>query len=194
MLTEYINYGLHWIHLLKRDWFSAGRFNITASGQIIGENGDSVTLKFTGDTNRLNLSAHALVTLEKDNDGAPSPYRIMSGPLTISSDSIYGGLNMAGAEALGNVGTVLGASGPPYASGDYILNSPTTNNTECLKGLWFCDNTGTSHFTPGLTIGGGWKYQAWVVNNQTQTFYSLGRFNNFNVPDEDGGWSMSGSK
>ena len=102
-------------------------------------------------------------------------------------------MNMAGAEALGNVGTVLGANGAPFAVGDYILNSPTTNNTECLKGLWFCDNTGTSQFTAGLTIGGGWVYEGWVVNYQTQAFISLGRFNDFYSADSDGPGSCAGS-
>ena len=171
----------------QREWFSAGRFNINSSGGIIGADGNALSLNFSGDTNRLHLAAHALVTLEKDNDLAPSPYRIMSGPLTVTTDSVYGTLTLAGGEALGNVGVELGALGPPYSPGKYILNSPTTNNVECLKGLWFRDPQGNS-MSPGLNLpgGSGWKYEAWLYNIQLQQYYSMGRFRNYNLADENG--------
>jgi hypothetical protein len=174
----------------QREWFSAGRFNVTSQGGLVAEGGGTLTLNFSGDTNRLHLASHSLVTLEKDNDGAPSPYRIISGPLTISGDEITGDLKMSGAEALGNLGITLGAAGPPYAYGDYILYSPTTNNANCLQGLWFCDTAGVSHFNNGnpggLTITGGWVYEAWLINNQTQQLLSIGRFTSFNGADSDG--------
>jgi hypothetical protein len=183
----------------QREWFSAGRFNVTSQGGLVAEGGGTLTLNFSGDTNRLHLASHSLVTLEKDNDGAPSPYRIISGPLTISGDKITGDLKMSGAEALGNLGITLGAAGPPYAS-EYILNSPTTNNANCLQGLWFCDTAGVSHFNQGnpggagaLTITGGWVYQAWLINNQTQGLLSIGRFTNFTGPDGDGAGPCAGT-
>ena len=121
----------------------------------------------------------------------------MSGPLTIAGNEITGGLTMAGAEALGNLGITLGAAGPPYASGDYILNSPTTNNANCLQGLWFCDTAGVSHFNGqnpgGLTITGGWVYEAWLINNQTQALLSIGRFSSFTGADSDGPGGCAGS-
>jgi hypothetical protein len=180
-----------------REWFSAGRFNITPSGGIIGTDGNSVVFTFSGDTNKLHLAAHALVTLEKDNDLVPSVYRIMSGPLTVYADSITGALTLAGGEALGNVGVVLGALLGPndtnYAKGYYILNSPTTSNAECLRGLWFRDDQGNS-MTPNLNLpgGSGWKYQAWLYNIQSQQYYSMGRFRNFNAADEDGAGPCAG--
>jgi hypothetical protein len=60
--------------------------------------------------------------------------------------------------------------------------------------LWFCDVSGVSHFTAGLTIGGGWKYEGWLVNYQTQNFISLGRFNNYNNRDEDWAGSCAGTQ
>jgi hypothetical protein len=172
----------------QREWFSAGRFNINSSGGLVGADGNALNLVFSGDTNRLHLASHGLVTLEKDNDLAPSPYRIMSGPLTVTADSVYGTLTLAGGEALGNVGVELGALGAPYAQGRYILNSPTTNNAECLRGLWFCDPQGNAQFPIGINLPGnsGWKYQAWLYNIQLQQYYPIGRFRKFNQADEDG--------
>ena len=51
--------------LSQRDWFSGGRFNVTSSGQFIGEGGGSVSFNFSGDTTKLHLAAHVLITLEK---------------------------------------------------------------------------------------------------------------------------------
>ena len=141
----------------------------------------------------LDESKDVLVTFEVDNDLSPSNYRIMSGIVTVSPDSITSDLNISGDEALGIVGRILlgGIFPPPDtlpAYGDYILGSPPTNEAQCLKGLWMCDVTGTTHFTPGLDLPGslGWKYQGWVVNNAAQTFTPTGKFMSFNGPDEDG--------
>ncbi|MEO8512361.1 MAG: hypothetical protein ABI543_02250 [Ignavibacteria bacterium] len=187
----------------QREWFSAGEFNISSGGTLVDLSGAPVTLKFTGDTNRLTLSAHALITVEKSTAFAPGPLRLLSGPLTLVRDSIYGSLKMSGSEALDAMGTVLigddnncPTTAPNNcASGYYVLQSPTTSNADCLKGLWFADVSGNSSFTAGLDLpsGLGWTYEAWVVQNSTQTFHSLGRFTRFTQADSDGPGSCPGS-
>ncbi len=206
-----LNQGVDgWYHLWialdtasQREWFSAGAFNISSGGTLVDLSGAPTTLRFTGDTNRLTQSAHALITIEKDIVFAPGSLRLISGPLSIASDSIYGSMKMSGLEAFDSMGVRLigddnncpTTSPNNYATGYYILQSPTTSNADCLKGLWFSDISGNSGFTPGLNvpIALGWTYEAWVVQNSTQTFHSLGRFTSFNQADSDGPGSCPGA-
>ena len=189
--------------LNTREWYSAGAFNISYSGAIVDLNGAPMTFNFNGDTNRLNLSAHALITIEKQVVFTPGALRLISGSLSVNSDSAFGQLKMSGSEAFGNMGLVLigddnncPVTAPNNcAIGSYILQSPTTSNADCLKGLWFATTSGNSTFPDGLDIPGslGWTYEAWVVQNSTQIFHSLGRFNGFNQADSDGPGSCPGS-
>lgn len=170
-----------------RTWYSLGRFNINSSGAMVDLSGNLMQFKYNGDTNRLGLSTVALVTFETDSDPNPSIYRIMSGSLTITSDTISGNILMSGVDALGGLGATYLSS--PHYIGDYVLKSPTTNPTECYKGLWFCDDSGASHFISGLDLPAsnpGWRYEGWVVDNTLNTFYSTGKFWNFSLADENG--------
>jgi len=168
-----------------RTWYSLGRFNINSAGQMVDLSGNAMSFKYNGDTNRLGLSTVALVTYETDSDPNPSPYGIMSGTLTIG-DTIRGDLLISGSDALGGLGATL-LNSPNYI-GDYVLSSPTTNQAQCFKGLWFCDSVGASHFIPGLDLPGGshWKYEGWVVDVQNTIYYSTGKFTSFNSADQDG--------
>jgi hypothetical protein len=179
----------------QREWFSAGAFNINSSGGIVDLSGNPVSFEFTGDTTRLTQAAHSLITIEKSQVFAPGPLRLISGNLGFSGDSIYGVMKMSGGEAFSTLGiTILGndencPSIPPEncATGSYILQSPTTTNFSCLTGLWFANTSGNSSFTPGLNMPGGfgWVYEAWVVENSSQTYRSLGRFTSFTRADSD---------
>src|SRR4030095_10067249 len=166
-----------------RTWYSLGRFNINTAGQMVDLSGNAMSFKYNGDTNKLNQSTVALVTWETDSDPNPSPWGIMSGTVNIG-DTIRGDLLISGANALGSLGATFLSS--PHYIGDYVLNSPTTNNSECYKGLWFCDGAGASHFISGLDISGRWKYEGWVVDNTLNTYYSTGKFQSFMGTDEDG--------
>jgi hypothetical protein len=189
-----------WLSLVDsnniRTWYSLGQFNISSTGSMVDLGGAAMKFKFQGDTNLLDQSKDVLLTFEVDNDLSPSNYRIMSGIVSVSPDSIIGDMKISGDEALGNLGRLLlGDSAAPAAAGDYILGSPTTNNVECLKGLWLCDDNGVSHFTPGLDLTGSlaWKYQGWVVNNSTQQYSPTGKFSSFESADEDGPGLCAGS-
>lgn len=178
-------------------WYTLGQFNINSAGAMVNSNGEPMTFTFLGDTNLLNGSRDILVTYEVDNDFQPSNYRLMSGPLTVTADTIGGELLMSGSEAFGSMGSVLTGnhSNPPVpATGSYHLGSPTTNNAECLKGIWFCDTAGNSSFTGGLDMPGwlGWKYQTWIVNNTTGQNTPLGYFTSFDNADENGAGPCAG--
>ncbi len=172
-----------------RTWYSLGRFNMNASGEMIDPTtGNAATFRFPGDTNQLNQSKVALLTFETDGDPNPSNYRIMSGSLTVTSTEISGDLKISGVDALGNVGAVILGEGGSPAIGDYILRSPTTTSADCFKGLWFCDTLGASHFTAGLDLPPtplGWIYGGWVERNTDHTYYPTGVFSSFNSRDND---------
>lgn len=189
-----------WLSLVDsgnvRTWYTLGRFNISSNGTLVDPGGAAVKFKFPGDTNLLYQAKDVLVTYEVDSDLLPSSYRIMSGVVTASADSFTCDLKISGAEALGSVGSVLlGENIPNPAFGWYYLGSPTTNEAECLKGLWLCDPNGASNFTPGLDIPGSlsWKYQGWVKNNVTQQSVPTGKFASFYGPDQDGPGQCAGT-
>lgn len=181
-----------WLSLMDsttgRQWYTLGQFNVNSSGFMVNANGEAVEFKYQGDTNMLNNSQDILVTYEIDNDFVPSNYRIMSGLLNVTADTITANLNIGGGEAFGNVGNILAGISVSPATGGYTLCSPTTGNAECTKGLWLSDSSGNSVFTSGLDMPGhlGWKYQAWAVRLSTGDNFKIGYFTSFDNADEDG--------
>ena len=100
-----------WLSLVDsnniRTWYSLGQFNISSTGSMVDLGGASMKFKFQGDTNLLDQSKDILLTFEVDNDLSPSNYRIMSGIVSVSPDSITGDMKISGVEALGNIGRLL---------------------------------------------------------------------------------------
>ena len=166
-----------------RLWFSAGEFNVDASGSPVSLTGNSMTFVYSGDTNALHLATRSMVTIEKQHNNFPSTQRLISGNLSSFSDSLTGTMNIAGDEALGLIGTRLMNSG----DGHYMLNSPSTNNANCFQGLWFCDTSGASSLPDSiaLPVNGGWVYEGWALDNSTHQYYATGKFFNPHAKDAD---------
>ncbi|MGH2574472.1 MAG: hypothetical protein ACRDFC_02100 [Ignavibacteria bacterium] len=182
-----------WIKLdtLGGQWYSLGRFNISLNGTIIDLSGNAMTFTFMGDTNQLHLAIAAMITVETSAfTGQPGPLHLISGSLDTTADSAYGNLNLGGADALGSVGQTLigGAQGCPH--GKYILRTPSNNNVECLKGIWFCDTLGNAHLPAGLGLSGSpWIYQGWLkdrTNPNNPVYLTMGRFSDPYNADLDG--------
>lgn len=167
----------------NRVWYSAGEFNVNASGSPIDLSGNTMQFVYSGDTSQLYLATRALITIEKQHNIFPSAQRLISGNLTSIFDSISCVMNVAGDEAFGNVGArlMLGISGL------YILNSPTTNNANCFQGIWFCNSAGVPSLPDSIALpgGGGWTYEAWAIDNSTNQFYPMGKFFDPRGPDAD---------
>lgn len=177
----------------NRTWYELGRFNISAAGEMVDTLGNTLVFNFTGDTSSLGYATKSTLTVGKDLN--PEGTVLIAADLNASSDSVTGSLWMGHDYAFGEAGKrILGAGYPYPASGQYILNSPTTNNTQCNKGLWFCDIQGNSTFSPGLSLspGNGWQFQGWVKDNTLPDPYSTGRFFNFYNADLDGAGPCKG--
>src|SRR5690349_9461681 len=56
----------------NRVWYSAGEFNVNATGTPVDLSGNAMTFTYTGDTNQLYLATRALVTLETQHNIFPS--------------------------------------------------------------------------------------------------------------------------
>jgi hypothetical protein len=137
-----------------------------------------------------------MVTLEPpgDHDQSPSPYVIISGPLTVANDSIYGSLTIGGDEALGSVGRRLIQG----SHGFFMFDTPTDTSQSCFRGIWFCDTNQVSTLPTGIALpsSSAWKYEGWVADTndpQFPVYYSTGKFSDPGYPDEDGAGPCAGS-
>lgn len=177
----------------NRTWYDLGHFNVTTSGEITDSLGNTpFTFTFTGDTNSLVYATKSTVTLGYDPVGSV----LIGADLVMYSDSATGDFWMANDLAFGDVGKRLLAVPPfPRANGGYMLNSPTTNNAQCTRGIWFCDTNQVTTFTPELILnpGNGWHFEAWLHNRTTNEYYSLGKFFNFYNADLDGAGPCAGT-
>ncbi len=164
-------------------WSSCGKFNVNSSGAFVDINGNPAVFEFTGDTTRLGFATKVLVTVEKGSGTSPCSQVLMSGPVTVTADSVYGTMSVTGTDALGTVGEKL----MEHESGKYTRWSPSTNNANPTQGIWFCDSNGVSYMPNGIALpsDGGWIYQAWIVDNTNQSYRSIGRFFDPKGVDDD---------
>jgi hypothetical protein len=176
-------------------YWSLGRFNIGANNSIVELDGSPKTFSYLGDTNKLYLSTVVLVSIEKSGfNFVPSPVHIISTIVTVSRDSIYGSLTMAGADALGNAAANMFTS----PGGMYTLQTPSATSAECKQGIWFCSVTGDTVLMPdniALVPGNGWVYQGWVADTsqpENPVYYSMGRFYDPRNADDDGAGPCAG--
>jgi len=176
----------------NRTWYDLGHFNVTINGEITDSlGGTPFTFVFTGDTNSLRYATKSTVTIGYDPIGSV----LIGATMLIHNDSTTGDLWMADELAFGDVGKRILAVPPfPRASGGYILNSPTTNNTQCTRGIWFCDTNQNRTFSEGLILnpGNGWHFEGWLHNITTDSSYSIGKFFNFYNADLDGAGPCKG--
>ena len=111
---------------------------------------------FEGDTNRLHLASVIYITLEPPNDSnqAPSSSVLVSGPASVSVDSVYATLTMGGGLALGSAGQQLISNG---SNAGFAIASPTAGYSHCWEGIWFCDTTSShnSFFPSNLQLQTG---------------------------------------
>jgi hypothetical protein len=175
--------------------YSLGRLNFNANGEVTDTNGGAIEFKFSGDTNSLAYASDAFITMEPPGDynSEPSTSVLVSGIFTFTLDSIYTTMRINGRLALGNAGTEL------YKGdvGGYIISTPSNGSATCLKGVWFCDTSGSTLFPSGIQLfTSGWVYQGWLVDKndpQDTVYYSTGRFTNPYSADWDGAGSCGGS-
>lgn len=174
--------------------YSLGRFNINENGELTDSLGGPVQFKYQGDTNNLYQARFAFITVEPPGDynSTPSNSVLVSGGTAIVFDSLYASMNIAGSLA-------LGAAGEKLLSGEhtsYMINTPTSSPSDCLKGMWFCDTAGNSYFPSGLNMpSSGWVYEGWVVNKsnpQNRINYTTGKFTSPYGPDFDGAGPCAG--
>lgn len=171
-------------------YYSLGKFDVTEDGRMLElSTGEPIVFRFQNqaDTTKLDSAAHVILTVEiGQGSGAPSNRRLLSGDVTIRSDSIVSSMTLGGSEALGSVGMTLLTD----YSGNYILDAPTSNPSDCKKGVWFCDSLGSPFLPLGINmpVGLGWKYEGWLedrTNPNDTIYYTTGKFRNVNQQDED---------
>lgn len=173
-------------------WYSLGTFNVGSAGQLIDPQGNTMVFTFPGDTNVLGNSKIATITV---GNSGPLGTVLVSSDLSVNSDSVYGSLWMGHSESLGDVGRRILGEGYTIAGLLYHIGSPTTNNTQCLQGIWFCDTLGNTTFSDGLALspGNGWVYQGWLNDESSNSYYSTGRFYDPYNADLDGAGPCAGS-
>jgi hypothetical protein len=165
---------------------SVGRFNISASGQLVDTAGNPASLNLSRISD-VNLTEDALITSEQpgDNDTLPG-IKLLGGVKTIVSGSLVFEMSMGYSEILPVSGQFAGATAR------YMLASPTNqyaSNTPQL-GIWFSLDTNGS--STGLTLPtlpdtAEWTYQAWIVDNldSVNNIYNIGRFTRSDQADDN---------
>lgn len=164
---------------------SAGRFNISASGQIVDTAGNPAGLNLNkiGD---INLTEDALITIEQpgDNDTLPG-IRMLGGAKSVQGSVIVFNMSMGYHEVL-PISSQFSA-----ATGKYMLASPTMNFASFSPnlGIWF--SLDTNGISPGLTLPvlpdtAEWTYQAWVIDmrDSANRVYNAGRFTSSTGTDD----------
>lgn len=172
-------------------WYNLGQFNINSYGQITDAQGNAMVFTFTGDTSKLDNAKYSTVTIGNDPLGTV----LLAAHLSVNSDSVSGSLWIGDDLALGEIGKRLYGQGYPQASAYYMISSPTSNNTLCKQGMWFCDSSGNTTFSDGLrlTPGNGWVYEGWLNDKSNNSYYSTGRFYDPYNADLDGAGQCAGS-
>ena len=168
-----------------------GKFNVRDDGGLVDSAGNSASFTLGADSLVLPFIKYAMITAEPPGSiGNPFQTVLLACPMTYYVDSISGALKLNDTVALGSIGTVL----QTIDVGLYILNVTTNPGLGCRRGLWFCDTLGTPLLPAGISLRNnmGWTYEAWLVNNVTNTFYPIGRFFRRDTLDFDGAGPCSG--
>lgn len=176
-------------------YISCGKFNVsTSQNEIVDSQDNPVTLKMRYIPPNINSINCAMVSIEgpNDHDTILNGTRIMGGSVTITDTNITSSLSMTYAEILGSIAQNL-----PGASARYILNTPTTLETnDFYKGIWFCDTSSSNNslFTGVGVIPGSmdWVYEGWIIHKTNQNLYSTGRFSDPGHADNDGAGPYKG--
>jgi hypothetical protein len=176
-------------------FISCGKFNIGyASNQIVDPSGNPTSLGLKYKPANLYSPICAIIYLEPPGytDTVPGGTRILGGPASVSGNYITATLNMRYPGVLGEIAQLM-----PYAQAQYILNTPTTEDTsDYYKGIWFCDLSQNRLLDGVNTIPDSldWVYQGWIISKtlNPDSAYSLGRFVNASVADSDGAGPYKG--
>jgi hypothetical protein len=169
-----------------------GKFNVLSNGSIVDENGLPMEFSMNlADTVDLIRAKYALITIEQANVVVPGPTKLIAGPMSVYSDSIYAQLLFTDSAAFGLTGTAILTSGPV----NYHLNTPSNAGIDCIKGIWFAKLDGTSSWPIATLLipGQGWKYRGWLRNRVTNEHYNLGFFYRADQVDSDGPGACAGS-
>jgi hypothetical protein len=167
-----------------------GRFNVLANGTIVDVSNNP--FKFTvnpNDTIDLERAIYAIVSIDMGVVNQPGPTRILAGPFSVTSDSVYTRMTVSDTLAMGSA---IAAALVPNAV-LYIVNAPTAQPWNCFKGIWFCKENGELSWPSGsaLTPGRGWRYQGYLRNKFTNEIYPMGTFYNPDGQDSDGAGACS---
>lgn len=180
-------------------YYSLGEFNIAANGSVVNLQWQPMTFRLPPDldTNSLGSVKHAIVTIEHSLATTPSNRKLISGNLSINDDSLWGGLDISGSEALGNTGYRLKTLPPSQNYSRYILYTPSNDISTCKQGAWFCDTNFNAGIPSDLALPSnfGWIYEGWIKDKHDQyniRYYSMGRFFNPYAADLDGAGPCSG--
>ncbi len=160
--------------------FSTGRFNVTRTGNVVGEDGLALPGGAFQTELDLDNATAFFISLEPkgDNDAQPAPGRIL-------------GADMTGPQATLTPGHARALDTDfSTATGVFTLGAFTTEDTsDDLSGLWFMD--------PGPPAAGlalppapdGWRYEGWVLLDDTPL--STGTFVRIDAQDEVNLYSTS---
>lgn len=173
-------------------WRNLATFNVTASGQLVdGSNNPITPVMNPLDTTDIGRVSICLITIQRNTSTEPGPTRILGGTFGVYLDSVSANLRFNDPLALGSVGDTLMRVG---TSRLYIINTPTNNQVNCERGIWFSDSLGNSYLPDiSLSPGGGWQYRSWIYDRGTQQYTNMGGFLNPKSQDDDGAGSCQGS-
>ena len=130
----------------------------------------SASQTFSVPTADLEIATAFILSIESDNDPAPSDTKILSG-------DFVGNANSATLSLENQVPGVLSIGG------EFFLATPTDNiedNNEA--GIWFMSAPGVAGLTNLPALGTGWRYEGWVVVDGIAL--STGRFSSASGNDE----------
>ena len=156
-------------------------------GWIVVDGTPVSTGTFTSTTNnqtfrvnaaQLNDATEFIISIESDNDPAPSDTKLLSGSFN-------------GNQANLNVNALVADFSNSSVSGKFVIASPTDDNAENEEnGIWFMDPNGAV-VSPGLSLPtlqkGWWSYEGWVVFNGIPV--TTGKFKNIDGPDASSPYS-----
>ena len=153
---------------------SAGRFNLSEM---------ETSFSLTMDPEVLSAATTYVLTIEPvvGDDPGPSDTHVLAGDLANGSAT----LSVGHPAALGDDFM--------SASGDFILQTPTTNSiaADFDQGIWFFDPVNSVVTLNLPTLPAGWEYEGWVVGPNGPL--STGRFLDANGSDLDGAGPAAGS-
>lgn len=177
------------------NYFSVGRFNIDASGNLTGATGGAAHFAIPSGYNA-QLIGDAVVTVEKANDNHTKPGpRVLGGLISGTESKASSVLSPEDGDALG--GRIL-VDSIGYAS----LVAPTSDvPADSVSGVWFVRFITDLSGLPTDTVAGlalppqplnpdnpDWTYTAWLVRNEGTAgaeYVNIGHFNMPDGPDDD---------